>query len=99
VWPLHEPLLLLPLREYDLLRFKLGLPHSSVGALRRPSAPHAEAFSPPPAAPPEDAVAAGISPFEAAPVPSRHRRRMTTMAVSEAATTRPMPAETPPPTR
>jgi uncharacterized protein with NAD-binding domain and iron-sulfur cluster len=28
VWPLEEPLVFLPLQEYDLLRFKLGLPHT-----------------------------------------------------------------------
>jgi uncharacterized protein with NAD-binding domain and iron-sulfur cluster len=28
IWPLEEPLLFAPLREYDAIRFKLGLPHT-----------------------------------------------------------------------
>ena len=28
IWPLEEPLVFLPFREYDLIRFKLGLPHT-----------------------------------------------------------------------
>jgi uncharacterized protein with NAD-binding domain and iron-sulfur cluster len=29
IWPLEEPIVFLPFQEYDLLRFKLGLPHAS----------------------------------------------------------------------
>ncbi len=29
IWPFHEPDIFRPLRDYDWLRFKLGLPHSS----------------------------------------------------------------------
>lgn len=101
VWPLREPLILLPLREYDLLRFKLGLPHSSIGALRRPapSAPHAPPLPPAPAPSlgADDAASEGVSPFEAPPEAVPARRHITTVAVSQAATTRPMPAEVPPP--
>ena len=96
VWPLREPLILLPLREYDLLRFKLGLPHSSVGALRRPASSASEA-PPPPSIALYDAASEGVSPFHAAPEAVPARRHITTVAVSQAATTRPMPAEVPPP--
>ncbi|HUY35548.1 MAG TPA: FAD-dependent oxidoreductase [Pirellulales bacterium] len=29
LWPLHEPDVFAPLRDYDLIRFRLGLPHAS----------------------------------------------------------------------
>jgi len=29
LWPFHEPLVFAPLREYDFIRYKLGLPHGS----------------------------------------------------------------------
>jgi uncharacterized protein with NAD-binding domain and iron-sulfur cluster len=98
VWPLREPLLLAPLREYDLLRFKLGLPHSSVGSIRRPEPSRSEAWTPPV---PDDATG-GDTPDTLAPAPSRGRaRHVTTMAVAEAAVAMPPLAETPaaPPTR
>jgi uncharacterized protein with NAD-binding domain and iron-sulfur cluster len=81
IWPLHEPLLLLPLREYDLLRFKLGLPHASFETAHRPDV----APLPPqaPSAPPDPS--AGDSPDDAPmPAPSRGRHT-TTMPVAEAA--------------
>ncbi len=37
VWPLQEPLVFLPLQEYDRLRFKLGLPHADAGAHLSPA--------------------------------------------------------------
>jgi hypothetical protein len=30
LWPLHEPDLFAPLRDYDWLRFEMGLPHGSI---------------------------------------------------------------------
>ena len=30
VWPLEEPEFFAPMRQYDLLRFRLGLPHASL---------------------------------------------------------------------
>jgi 15-cis-phytoene desaturase len=32
IWPLEEPEIFAPMREYDRLRFRLGLPHSSLKA-------------------------------------------------------------------
>jgi len=78
IWPLHEPLILLPLREYDLLRFKLGLPHTSFETAHRPSAPR-----PPPEAPPNDPTAED-GPDEPPPPLSRGRHT-TTIPVVEAA--------------
>jgi hypothetical protein len=39
VWPLEEPTLFAPMRDYDRLRFKIGLPHASLPVkLTRPLA-------------------------------------------------------------
>ena len=32
IWPLEEPEFFAPMREYDRLRFRLGLPHASLKA-------------------------------------------------------------------
>ncbi len=106
IWPLREPLILLPLREYDLLRFKLGLPHASVDSVlgpRRPARPSRpfptrdETRSPPPSPTAGDSPD-DISPFDGTPPPSKGlHRHTTTVAVSQAADTRPMSAEVPAP--
>jgi uncharacterized protein with NAD-binding domain and iron-sulfur cluster len=33
IWPLEEPVFFAPMREYDRLRFRLGLPHASLKEL------------------------------------------------------------------
>ena len=81
IWPLREPLILLPLREYDLLRFKLGLPHASFEVAPRPPPPPV-ASAPTPTL--TNAFKAGPSPSQAPPPLSRGRHSTTT-PVAEAA--------------
>ncbi len=88
IWPLREPLILLPLREYDFLRFKLGLPHASFEASHPPSVRY---VPPPPSTRPGDSADdapidpnAGDGPYEPPPPLSRSRH-VTTMPVAEAA--------------
>jgi uncharacterized protein with NAD-binding domain and iron-sulfur cluster len=60
VWPLEEPAILAPLREYDLIRFKLGLPNA-FGAAMKPGAPPLTAAPlPPPITYPVAEAAAAI---------------------------------------
>jgi len=68
VWPLEEPLVFLPFREYDLLRFKLGLPHANAEAAPPPPVPAPPATQAP--------APAGMAP-EARAALSPARRRIT----------------------
>ncbi len=77
LWPLEEPLIFLPLVEYDKLRFELGLPHAHWPGGEPPPAvspaPPVPAPPPPPAPGPPSAEEA-ITQGEAPEAPVRHPR-------------------------
>lgn len=91
VWPLHEPLLLLPLREYDLVRFKLGLPHSSLESTPH-HAPTATGRESVPTTTTRSSPTGGDTPDDAPGIapPASAGRHCTTMPVSEAAQAMPL---------